>query len=130
MEYVNQGLEPAARRDDIVAHAKLAEQAERYDDMAASMKAITEEFSDLTNEERNLLSVAYKNVVGARRSSWRVISAIEQKGAGSDSKQDMAKKYRAKIESELMAICNQVLVRCSPFLPPPPPKPPPPPPRH
>ena len=29
-------------------------------------------------QERNLLSVAYKNVVGARRSSWRVISSIEQ----------------------------------------------------
>jgi len=116
MDYVNSGLEPAARRDDIVAHAKLAEQAERYDDMAASMKAITEEFSDLSNEERNLLSVAYKNVVGARRSSWRVISAIESKGAGSDSKQDMAKKYRAKIESELMTICNQVLVLLTDFL--------------
>ena len=34
---------------------------------------------ELVNEERNLLSVAYKNVVGARRSSWRIISSIEQK---------------------------------------------------
>ena len=33
----------------------------------------------MVNEERNLLSVAYKNVVGARRSSWRIISSIEQK---------------------------------------------------
>ena len=33
----------------------------------------------LTNEERNLLSVAYKNVVGAKRSSWRIISSIRQK---------------------------------------------------
>ena len=46
--------------------AKLAEQAERYDDMAASMKNVTESGTELTNEERNLLSVAYKNVVGAR----------------------------------------------------------------
>ena len=51
----------------------------RYDDMAASMKAVTETGIELSNEERNLLSVAYKNVVGARRSSWRVISSIEQK---------------------------------------------------
>jgi len=116
MEYVNQNLDPSQRREDIVAHAKLAEQAERYDDMASSMKSITEEFSDLSNEERNLLSVAYKNVVGARRSSWRVISAIEQKGAGSDSKQEMAKRYRAKIEEELMKICNEVLVLLTDFL--------------
>ena len=39
----------------------------RYDDMAASMKSVTETGVELTNEERNLLSVAYKNVVGARR---------------------------------------------------------------
>ena len=38
---------------------------------------------------RNLLSVAYKNVVGARRSSWRVISSIEQKTEGSERKQQV-----------------------------------------
>uniref|UniRef100_A0A8C2FNZ5 14-3-3 domain-containing protein n=1 Tax=Cyprinus carpio TaxID=7962 RepID=A0A8C2FNZ5_CYPCA len=41
------------------------------DDMAAAMKSVTEGDIELSNEERNLLSVAYKNVVGARRSSWR-----------------------------------------------------------
>merc|ERR1712226_1275203 len=41
--------------------------------MAAFMKTVTETGIELSNEERNLLSVAYKNVVGARRSSWRVI---------------------------------------------------------
>lgn len=39
----------------------------RYDDMAQAMKAVTETGVELSNEERNLLSVAYKNVVGARR---------------------------------------------------------------
>ena len=68
-----------SRRDTLVQIAKLAEQAERYDDMATAMKLVTESDGELGNEERNLLSVAYKNVVGARRSSWRVISSIEQK---------------------------------------------------
>lgn len=66
---------------------------------------------ELTNEERNLLSVAYKNVVGARRSSWRVISSIEQKTEGQEKKQAMARDYRQKIENELREICNDVLVR-------------------
>lgn len=50
-------------RDELVQKAKLAEQAERYDDMADAMKAVTELDDELSNEERNLLSVAYKNVV-------------------------------------------------------------------
>lgn len=100
-------------KSDLVQKAKLAEQAERYDDMASAMKAVTEQDSELSNEERNLLSVAYKNVVGARRSSWRVISSIEQKTEGNDKKQEMAREYREKIEAELQEICNDVLVRIS-----------------
>ena len=98
-------------KEDSVQRAKLAEQAERYDDMAASMKSVTESGEELTNEERNLLSVAYKNVVGARRSSWRVISSIEQKNSDSEKKQGMAKEYREKVEGELRDICQDVLVR-------------------
>ena len=55
---------------DDVFMAKLAEQSERYDEMVEHMKAVAMNASaDLTLEERNLLSVAYKNVVGARRAS-------------------------------------------------------------
>ncbi|VDM44095.1 unnamed protein product [Toxocara canis] len=49
------------------------------------------------------------NVVGARRSSWRVISSIEQKTEGSEKKQQMAKEYREKVEKELRDICQDVL---------------------
>lgn len=98
-------------KEELVQRAKLAEQAERYDDMAAAMKEVTETGVELSNEERNLLSVAYKNVVGARRSSWRVISSIEQKTEGSERKQQMAKEYRVKVEKELREICYDVLVR-------------------
>ena len=105
-------------KEEMVQQAKLAEQAERYDDMAASMKKVTEEGgeTELSNEERNLLSVAYKNVVGARRSSWRVISSIEQKTEGSERKQAMAKEYREKVEKELCDICYDVLVSEPPDL--------------
>eukprot|EP00094_Tigriopus_californicus_P011685 TCALIF_11290-PA protein Name:"Similar to 14-3-3zeta 14-3-3 protein zeta (Bombyx mori)" AED:0.09 eAED:0.09 QI:171/0.8/0.66/1/0.8/0.66/6/0/297 len=103
-------------KDELVQRAKLAEQAERYDDMAASMKNVTETGIELSNEERNLLSVAYKNVVGARRSSWRVISSIEQKTEGSEKKQQMAKEYREKVEGELKDICNDVLGLLDKFL--------------
>eukprot|EP00966_Prymnesium_polylepis_P202790 4698201-Prymnesium_polylepis.1 len=59
---------------DNIYMAKLAEQAERYEEMVKFMKQATEASSqDLSLEERNLLSVAYKNVVGARRASLRII---------------------------------------------------------
>jgi len=72
------------------------------------MKTVTENKQQLSNEERNLLSVAYKNVVGTRRSSWRVISSIEQKA--DEVKQKVVKEYREKIEEELKTVCNEVLV--------------------
>lgn len=93
-----------------VQKAKLAEQAERYEDMANLMKAVVETSeAELSNEERNLLSVAYKNVVGARRSAWRVISCIVKKAEGCEKKQDVAKVYLESIEKELNDICKEVL---------------------
>ncbi|GFR93383.1 14-3-3 protein zeta [Elysia marginata] len=104
-----------SQKEQFVHKAKLAEQAERYDDMAEAMnKCVNYVYSEsngppLDNEERNLLSVAYKNVVGARRSAWRVVSSIESKTEGSEKKLEMAKQYREKIEKELKQICNDVL---------------------
>ena len=49
-------------KEELVQRAKLAEQAERYDDMASSMKSVTETGIELSNEERNLLSVSYKTL--------------------------------------------------------------------
>lgn len=109
-------MSSTGEKEELVQRAKLAEQAERYDDMAAAMKAVTETGVELSNEERNLLSVAYKNVVGARRSSWRVISSIEQKTEGSERKQQMAREYREKVEKELRDICYDVLNLLDNFL--------------
>lgn len=94
---------------EFVSRAKLSEQAERYDDMAEYMRKVTESGIELVNEERNLLSVAYKNVVGARRSSWRIISSIEQKCEQGEKKQVIAEEYRQKVETELQEICQVVL---------------------
>nr|AGH70112.1 14-3-3 protein beta/alpha [Placozoa sp. H4] len=99
-------------KDNLVQKAKYAEQAERYDDMATAMKSVTEAGHELGNEERNLLSVAYKNVVGARRSSWRIVSSIESKLDKENHTQNRKKilnEYRLKIEKELRDICDDVL---------------------
>ena len=91
--------------------ARLCEQAERYDEMVSYMKEVAKIGGELTVDERNLLSVAYKNVVGTRRASWRIISSIEQKeeSKGSDKHVSTIKEYRIKIETELEKVCQDVL---------------------
>jgi 14-3-3 protein epsilon len=67
------------------------------------MKAVAKLGVELTVEERNLLSVAYKNVIGARRASWRVVSSIEQKEEAKKADSHLVKvvAYRKKVEKEL-----------------------------
>jgi len=101
----------AVPREDQVYMAKLAEQAERYDEMVSYMKEVAKLGVELTVEERNLLSVAYKNVIGARRASWRIVSSIEQKeeSKGNEGQVKKIKEYRSKIENELADVCNDIL---------------------
>ncbi|URE29219.1 hypothetical protein MUK42_03276 [Musa troglodytarum] len=100
-------------REDNVYMAKLAEQAERYEEMVEFMEKVVKTINgeELTVEERNLLSVAYKNVIGARRASWRIISSIEQKeeSRGNEDHVTLIKEYRSKVEAELSKICDGIL---------------------
>ncbi|ORX52773.1 14-3-3 family protein epsilon [Hesseltinella vesiculosa] len=101
----------ANEMENLVFMAKIAEQAERYDEMVSYMKQVAGTGKELSVEERNLLSVAYKNVIGARRASWRIVSSIEQKEESKGHGPQVAKikEYRAKIEQELYDVCNDIL---------------------
>lgn len=101
---------------NLLALARLAEAAERYPDMCSFMKKLVQEKSkqkkQLEVEERNLLSVAYKNVVGSKRSSWRTL----QSGSFQEIKPEMVDKYRVKVEEELKDICRDVILLLGPDL--------------
>jgi len=93
-------------RKDLVFLARTSETAERYDDMCTIMRQLVKNFGgsvDLTVEERNLLSVAYKNVIGARRASWRTLNVEEHKD------NELVNAYKKQVESELDSICKDVL---------------------
>mmetsp|Transcript_37809 Transcript_37809/g.84472 ORF Transcript_37809/g.84472 Transcript_37809/m.84472 type:complete len:110 (+) Transcript_37809:79-408(+) len=94
-------------RETYVFNAKLAEQAERFDEMVAYMKKVALAPPELSLEERNLLSVAYKNVIGLKRSSWRVLTSIEQQGH--EDKRSLIGSYKKTIEKELVDICEDIL---------------------
>jgi len=78
--------------------------------MLAYMKQVVNEGKELSVEERNLLSVAFKNSVGSRRTAWRALSSIEQKDEQKGGKHlALLKDYKKKIEGELTALCQDIL---------------------
>jgi 14-3-3 protein epsilon len=98
------GGEPS--RKELLFLAKTAESAKRYEDMTKFMNKLVlliAPDADLNVEERNLLSVAYENVVGARLASWRTLNLDEYKT------HDQVKVFRVQVEQELTNICNEVL---------------------
>jgi len=95
-------------RKDLVFQARTAETAERYEDMCRFMRELvkhtdSKKLGDLSVEERNLLSVAYKNVIGARRASWRTLNVDERKD------DPLIIDYKKQVEAEMESICQDVL---------------------
>lgn len=68
-----------SRHSTAIGMARLAEQTERFEDMVKYVKQVLKEEEDITDEVRNLISIAYKNIVGANRSTWRAVCNLEQK---------------------------------------------------
>lgn len=110
---------------DLFQLANSAETGERYEDMCKFMneiikKACKDGSDGCTTDQRNMLSVAFKNVVGAKRQSMRALqSNIESikadKGKDTESSDDqaaeiaIAEKYLKMVEKEVIDVCNQVL---------------------
>lgn len=81
--------------------------------MANYMKTVASKWPEFTPEDRNLLSLAFKNVIGNRRASWRVLSSFELKETESNGKNEFRllkiKEYKLKIENEMRQICGEIL---------------------
>ncbi len=89
--------------------ARVAEQAERFDDMVEFLRPILKEKGgDFTVEERNLLSVGFKNLIGGKRTAIRTISAIEQNPKYSKFGGALG-AYKLKIEGELQNDCQNII---------------------
>jgi 14-3-3 protein epsilon len=97
-------------REELLYMAKITEQTERFEDMLDAMKKVVSFGQELSVEERNLLSVAYKNSIGPRRTAWRALSSIEKKEEAKNSKNlPLLKAYKKKIEDELNKFCNDII---------------------
>ena len=88
---------------------RVAEQAERFDDMVTYLQqVIAAKGEDFTTEERNLLSVGFKNQIGSKRTAIRTISAIEQNPKYSKFSAALG-TYKKRIEQELYDQCTSIV---------------------
>jgi len=79
-------------------------------DMMDYMNLIVTMNQELNSEERNLLSVAFKNSVGSKRASWRILTSLMEKQEFTNGNSyQMIKNYRNKISCELHDICDHIL---------------------
>merc|ERR1712216_800718 len=114
----NKMAEEQPQRNDVAKFAlemaKIAEQAERYEDMVAEMKKIVDDGvkgDELSVEERNLISVGYKNMMSVRRTAWRTIQQVEEEEARKNSTEGAAANlaaYKQNIASEVFDLIDQV----------------------
>lgn len=105
-------------REDIIFTAKLSEQCERYDEMKDAMRSVTKlnMGTEPPIDERNLFSVAYKNCISHRRTSWRMLKAAEDKLLNCQPEErdgtisvNCLNSYRLAVEKEICDLCNELL---------------------
>ena len=89
--------------------ARVAEQAERFEDMVDFLKPVLDsKGANLSSDERNLLSVAFKSLIYSKRAACRTITAIEQNPKYQKYGESLS-AYKKKIESGLYADCENVI---------------------
>ena len=91
--------------------AMLAEQCSRYEDMMAFLEEMVKSKSeDLSSDERNLLSIAYKNTISLDRQAIRTLLAYESKEAKKAESPylEYIREYKQKVQKELEDLCNKI----------------------
>jgi len=100
-----------APQDEVVLMARIAESAERYEDMADFMKERVDMGGPLSREERDMFSAAFKHAMSSRRNATRIAKAIciAKEQEGDQAQADLATNYRSKMEAQLREICAKAL---------------------
>src|SRR3569833_554620 len=94
----------ADRYEKLVYLAMLAEQCSRFEDMTEFLEEMVKsKKEDLSSDERNLLSIAYKNTISLRRQAVRTLLAYEMKEKKKDESPYLSYivEYKARVENEL-----------------------------
>lgn len=105
-------------REEYVYLAKLYERAEKFNDMVKWISKYVELDPNLSTDERNFLSAGYKNLIGAKRNSWRLLRQIQRKEEKKNSTMNMnyITEVRNKVEDEMRGVCNELNLILDKFL--------------
>jgi 14-3-3 protein epsilon len=101
--------------EELMYCARISEQVERYPQMLEYMRVLINRGVQFDSEERNLLSVAYKNAVGPQRTSWRIMDTLEKKEktkADSIEKEknlEHLRRIKSEVEVELLQTCMEII---------------------
>ena len=97
------------KTEQMIFLARVAEQAERFEDMVDYLSQVLDvKGQDVSSDERNLLSVAFKNLISSKRAACRTIAAIEQNPKYAKFSDALA-SYKSGIEVALIDDCNKII---------------------
>ena len=95
--------------EEYIFLARVAEQAERFDDMVDFLEEVLiVKAGEVNPDERNLLSVAFKNLISSKRAACRTISAVEQNPKYSKFNGALL-AYKGRIEQQLTDDCQKII---------------------
>ena len=95
--------------EDNVFMARLCEQTERYADMFEYLKIVFEQKGgEMSVNERNLISVACKNMISSKRVAWRTVVSVLSNSKYQDFVDSM-NEYKTKLENDLYKECIMII---------------------
>jgi len=106
-------------RDEYVYLARLYEKAERFEDMVKWISKFVIMNPVLSNEERNILSAGYKNIISGKRASWRLLHSLERKEEKKNSNIkniQCIKEIKSRVEQEMKKICDELQIILQKYL--------------
>jgi len=97
--------------DKYIVLARVAEGAERFDEMADFMGQRVQSGVPLNAEEREMFSAAFKRALQGRRQAVRVSVGVaaQEEADGHNQLAELAEGYKSKVEAELQDICMKAL---------------------
>jgi len=88
--------------ESLIFKARIAEQAECFEEMIDSMRKAILLNLNQSDELRDLVSIAYKNYVSPKRTSWRIVSSLETKTKNNEPwKLEQMKSLKETIEKTI-----------------------------